>query len=130
MSSKLPSLVQPFDYYPLLLFHVGGDEDATHCPRTIKRDFRALGWLVRESGAKVTFSSLLPAAGRDTGKNRLFRMDRRGRRGGGFALYMKKWTVSRAVSEEQRRASQNPVSKNQRPVQQREPCGSCLLQAA
>lgn len=29
MSSKLPSLVQPFDYYPLLLFHVGGDEDAT-----------------------------------------------------------------------------------------------------
>ncbi|KAK4806799.1 hypothetical protein QYF61_005595 [Mycteria americana] len=41
----LPSLVRPSDYYPLLLFHVGGDEAATRSPRVIKRDLRALGRL-------------------------------------------------------------------------------------
>ncbi|KAK4808505.1 hypothetical protein QYF61_005822 [Mycteria americana] len=49
----LPNLVQPSDYYPLLLFHVGGDEAATQSPRAIKRDFRALGQLVRDSGAQM-----------------------------------------------------------------------------
>ncbi|KAK4811185.1 hypothetical protein QYF61_019816 [Mycteria americana] len=62
----LPSLVRPSDYYPLLLFHVGGDEAATQSPRAIKRDFRALGRLVRDSGAQVIFSSLLPVVGSDT----------------------------------------------------------------
>jgi len=42
---------------PLLLFHMGGDEVAVRGPRVIKRDFRALGWLVRESEAQVIFSS-------------------------------------------------------------------------
>jgi len=39
-------------------------------PRAIKRDFRALGQLVRESGAQAIFSSLLAIAGSDTGRNR------------------------------------------------------------
>ncbi|PKU29821.1 hypothetical protein llap_19875 [Limosa lapponica baueri] len=43
---KLPSLVQPLDYEALLLFHVGGNEATTCSPRGIKRDFRALGWLL------------------------------------------------------------------------------------
>lgn len=60
IARKPPSLVRPSDYYLLLLFHVGGDEAATHSPRAIKRDCRALGWLVRESGAQVIFSSTLP----------------------------------------------------------------------
>ncbi|KAK4827179.1 hypothetical protein QYF61_015141 [Mycteria americana] len=50
-----PSLVRPSDYYPLLLFHVGGDEAATRSPRAIKRDFRALGrllWAVTLEGTK------------------------------------------------------------------------------
>ncbi|GAB0196246.1 hypothetical protein GRJ2_002089900 [Grus japonensis] len=62
MTGKLPSLVQPSDCYPVLLFHVGGDEATMHSPRAIKRDFRALGWLLGESGAQVIFSSL-PAVG-------------------------------------------------------------------
>jgi len=41
-----------------------------HSPRTIKRHFRALGWLVRESGTQVIFSSLLPVAGSNTERNR------------------------------------------------------------
>ena len=35
-----------------------------------KRDFRALGQLVRESRAQVIFSSLLPVAGSNIGRNR------------------------------------------------------------
>jgi len=57
------------DYYPLLLFYVGGDEAATCSPSVIKRDFRALGQLAREPGAQVIFSSLLPVVGSDTGRN-------------------------------------------------------------
>ena len=66
---KLPSLVWPLDYYPLLLFRVGGKEAAMCSPRAIKRDFRTLGWLVMESGAQVIFSPLLPVAGSDIGRN-------------------------------------------------------------
>ncbi|KAK4826058.1 hypothetical protein QYF61_004173 [Mycteria americana] len=65
----LPSLVRPSDYYLLLLFHVGGYEGATRSPRAIKRDFRALGRLVRDSGAQIIFSSLLPFVGSDTRRN-------------------------------------------------------------
>jgi len=71
ITRKLPSLVQPSDYHPLLLFHLGGDEVAVHSPRMIKRDFRALGHLVRESGAQVIFSSLLSVAGSDVTRNNL-----------------------------------------------------------
>jgi len=70
ITRKLPSLVQPSDCYLLLLFHVGGDKVAVHSPRVIKRDFRVLGRLVRESGAQVIFSSLLPVAGGDVARNR------------------------------------------------------------
>jgi len=34
---KLPSLVRPSEYYPLLLFHVGGAEVSVHSPRVIQR---------------------------------------------------------------------------------------------
>jgi len=70
ISRKVPTLVQPSDYYPLLLFHEGGGEAATRSPRVIKTDFRALERFVRESGAQVIFSSLLPVAGSDNGRNR------------------------------------------------------------
>jgi len=49
---------------------VSGDKVAVHSQRVIKRDFKALGRLVRESGAQVVFSSLPPVVGSDTGKNR------------------------------------------------------------
>ncbi|KAK4816772.1 hypothetical protein QYF61_022770 [Mycteria americana] len=49
----LPSLVWPSDYYPLLLFHVGGNEAATRSPRAIKRDFRALGSLETQTAAQL-----------------------------------------------------------------------------
>ena len=70
ITRKLPSLVQPSDYYPLLLFHVGGDEATMHSAKVIKRDFRVSGQFLRESGAQVIFFSLLPVAGSDIGRNR------------------------------------------------------------
>jgi len=70
ITRKFPGLVQPSDYYLLLLFHVGGDKVAVHSPRVIKRNFSALGRLVRESGAQVIFSSFLPVAGGDVERNR------------------------------------------------------------
>jgi len=65
IARKIPRLVRPSDYYPLLLFHVGADEVAVSSPRVIKKKFKALGRLVKESGAQVIFSSLLPVVGRD-----------------------------------------------------------------
>ena len=43
VAKKLPGLVRPSDYYPLLVMQVGGDEIAERSPKAIKRDFRALG---------------------------------------------------------------------------------------
>jgi len=70
IAGKLPRLVRPSDYYPLLLFHVGADKVAVSSPKAIKKEFKALGWLVKESGAQVIFSSLLPVVGRDVERHR------------------------------------------------------------
>jgi len=43
---------------------------ATRSLRAIKRDFRALGQLVKGSGTQVVFSSIPPLAGNDEGRNR------------------------------------------------------------
>jgi len=43
---------------------------ATRNQRAIKRGFRALGQLVSGSGAQVVFSSILPVAGNNEGRNR------------------------------------------------------------
>jgi len=44
--------VQPWDYDPLQLFHVGTHDVATRSPRLIRRDFRALGRMLKDSGAQ------------------------------------------------------------------------------
>jgi len=46
------------NYYPLLVMQVGGDEITERIPKAIKRNFRALGQLVKGSGAQVVFSSI------------------------------------------------------------------------
>ncbi|KGL92731.1 hypothetical protein N301_10736, partial [Charadrius vociferus] len=62
---KLPSLVRQSDYYPLLVFQIGSDDVVRRTPRAMKKDFRALGRLVKGSGAQVLFSSVPPVAGND-----------------------------------------------------------------
>nr|XP_010304339.1 PREDICTED: suppression of tumorigenicity 5 protein-like [Balearica regulorum gibbericeps] len=70
IARKLPSLVHPSDYYPLLLLHVGGDEAETRTTKAIKRDFRVLGQSLKDLGAQVIFASLLPVKGSNGGWNR------------------------------------------------------------
>ncbi|XP_068782230.1 uncharacterized protein [Struthio camelus] len=66
---RLPRLVHASDYYPLLIFHVGAN-DMKGKLETIKRDFRALGMVVKGLGAQVVFSSILPVRGKDRRRSR------------------------------------------------------------
>ena len=61
--AKLPTLVRPQDYYPLLIFQVGSNNITRRSPKVMKRDFRALGKLVKGSGAQVVFFSIPSVAG-------------------------------------------------------------------
>lgn len=55
---------------PLLLFHMGANENAIRSPKVIKRDFRALGRLEKGSVAQVVFLSSLPVVRNNTETNR------------------------------------------------------------
>jgi len=70
VAKKVPGMVQPSDYYPLLVMQVGSDEITERSPKTVKRDFRALGQLVEGSGAQAVFYSVLPVAGKSTERDR------------------------------------------------------------
>ena len=65
LTRRLPSLVKPKDYYPLLVFQVGSDNISRRSIKSMKRDFRALGKLIKGSGAQVMFSSIPPVGGMD-----------------------------------------------------------------
>ena len=62
VTKRLLSLVQSRDYYPslLLLFHVGSSDTGGSSLRSIMKDYRALGAVVRDTGVQVVFSSILP----------------------------------------------------------------------
>ena len=63
-------LVKPSDYYPLLVFHIGNEEVGKRGPQAIKRDFRALGRLLRGLGAQVVFSSVFSVGDWDLHKRK------------------------------------------------------------
>jgi len=69
-AGKIPGLVWPSDYYPLLIMQFGSDEVVERSPKVIERDFRALGQFVEGSGAQAVFSSILSVAGQNTERNR------------------------------------------------------------
>ena len=50
--------MQPSDYYPLLVIQAGNNKVAERSLKSLKKDFKALGWLVEGSGAQVVFSSI------------------------------------------------------------------------
>lgn len=70
IARELPRLVHPTDYYPLLVFQTDGEEAASRSLRGMKNDFKVLGRMVKDSGAQVIFSSLLPSSSDDVGWNR------------------------------------------------------------
>ena len=65
VAERLPGLVSPTDYYPLIVVHVGASDMASSSLKNIKKDYRALGEVVRGSGAQVVFSSILQDKGED-----------------------------------------------------------------
>ena len=65
LKAKLPALVRPNDYYPLLVFQVGSDDITRRNPKAMKRDFRSLGKVIKGSGAQTVFSSIPSVGGRD-----------------------------------------------------------------
>ena len=66
ISRKLPGLIRPSDYYPLLIIQAGRDEIAEKSLRSIKKDFRRLGQVVDGAGVQVVFSSITSVAGKGT----------------------------------------------------------------
>lgn len=70
IARELPKLVHPTDYYLLLVFQTDGEEAASRSLRGMKNDFKVLGRMVKDSGAQVIFSSLLPSSRDDVGSNR------------------------------------------------------------
>ena len=59
VAERLPALVNATDYYPLLVIHVGARDIDSSSLRSIKKDYRALGEVVRGSGAQIVFSTIL-----------------------------------------------------------------------
>ena len=57
-TERLPGLIQPSDYYLMLILQAGSDEMGKRSVRAIKRDLRALGQVVGRTGAQVVFSSV------------------------------------------------------------------------
>ena len=68
IAKKVTRLVQPTDYYPLLVFQAGNHEVARGRLGAIQRDVRAFGRLGKGSGAQAVFTSALPIAGSNVDK--------------------------------------------------------------
>ena len=66
ISRKLPGLIHPSDYYPLLIVQAGNDEVADRSLKAIKNYFRVLGRLIDGAGIQVVFACITTAAGKDT----------------------------------------------------------------
>lgn len=66
ISRKLPSLIHPSYYYPLLIVQANSDEVADRSLKIIKNYFRGLGRLVEETDTQVVFSSVPSLTGKDT----------------------------------------------------------------
>jgi len=72
VTKRVPQLVKSTDYCPLLLFHVGTNDTASHLWNVgrIKEDFKALGMKAKSFGTQVIISSILPVGGRGSARNR------------------------------------------------------------
>lgn len=66
----MPQFTKSTDYYPLLLFHVGTNSAGRQNVRRIKEDYKALGGQLKNTGAQVIFSSILPVGRRREARNR------------------------------------------------------------
>ncbi|RMC15471.1 hypothetical protein DUI87_07663 [Hirundo rustica rustica] len=70
ITERLPALIQPSDYYPLLILQAGSDEIEKRSVKEIKRDLRALGQVIDRAGAQVVFCSVPLVAEENDERNR------------------------------------------------------------
>lgn len=70
VAERVPQLVRSTDFYPMLLFHVRTHDTASQNLGRIKEDYKDLAVQVKNSGAQVIFSSILPVGGNGAGRNR------------------------------------------------------------
>uniref|UniRef100_A0A8B9UU32 Reverse transcriptase domain-containing protein n=1 Tax=Anas zonorhyncha TaxID=75864 RepID=A0A8B9UU32_9AVES len=70
IARKLPNLVRPSDYYPLLIIQAGSDDTEERSLKTIKRDFRGLGRLVDGAGGSTGGVFVHPYGGREGKANK------------------------------------------------------------
>ncbi|XP_068011472.1 uncharacterized protein [Melanerpes formicivorus] len=69
IAKRFPELIQPTDYYPLMVIQAGSDEIDRKGTRIIKKEFRALGQLIDGAGAQVVFCSIPSVSGVYTERN-------------------------------------------------------------
>lgn len=68
---RLPGLIEPSDYYPLLVVvQLGSDKVDERSLTAVKKNFRALRQQIEGTGAQVVFSSVPLVAGRNAERNR------------------------------------------------------------
>ena len=67
IARRLPRLICPSDYYPLLIVQAGSEEVGKKSLKAIKDDFRRLGRVVEGTGVQVVITSVPSVAGNDTG---------------------------------------------------------------
>lgn len=53
-------MIQPDNYYPLMIFQAVSHQASTRKSKYIKKDFMFLGKMLRGLGAQVVFSSIFP----------------------------------------------------------------------
>ncbi|RMC00755.1 hypothetical protein DUI87_22438 [Hirundo rustica rustica] len=70
ITERLPGLIQPSDYYPLLILQASSDEIEKRSVQAIKRDFRALGQVVDKTEAQVVFCSVPLVVEKNDERNR------------------------------------------------------------
>ena len=67
VARRIPRLICPSDYYPLLIVQAGSEEVGEKSLKAIKDDFRQLGRVVEGTGVQVVITSVPSVAGNDTG---------------------------------------------------------------
>ncbi|KFV62420.1 hypothetical protein N307_01705, partial [Dryobates pubescens] len=69
ITRRIPKIIQPSDYYPLLVIQAGSDEIDKKGTRAIKKEFKALGQLIDGAGAQEVFCSVPSVSGMYTERN-------------------------------------------------------------
>ena len=70
ITERVPQLVKSTDCYPLLLFRVGTNDAASQSLGRTREDSKALGKQVKNIGAQLIFSSILPVGEKWAANNR------------------------------------------------------------